>query len=194
MLIAYGCRMPFCVLDGVIRNSIYGDYVAYRNKTYVAFDGDKDMHYYRLLEAWRDNDKIGFGFLDAHDLNYARDSSDTESIRAQLRERLKNSKVMLLLVGESTARLTRFVKWEIEYAHKIDLPIIVANLNKKRGYDSSHCPSAILDGGVYTVHISYERNIIKYALDNFPEHYRANKKDGGANLRYPESVYTSLGL
>jgi hypothetical protein len=168
--------------------------MAYRNKTYVAFDGDKDMLYYNLLKAWRDNDKIDFGLLDAHDINSARDSSQTESIRAQLRERLNNSKVMLLLVGESTSRLTRFVKWEIDYAHKINLPIIVVNLNKKRAYDSSRCPSAVLDDDVYTVHISYERDIIKYALDNFPGDYSQNKSKGDAKRIYPAKVYKNLGL
>lgn len=168
--------------------------MAYRNKTYVAFDGDNDMHYYNLLKAWRDNENIDFGLLDAHDINSARDTSQTESIRAQLRERLQNSKVILLLVGESTARLTRFVKWEIDYAHKIDLPIVVANLNKKRRYDASRCPSAVLDDDVYTVHISYERDIIKYALDHFPGEYSRNKRDGGAKRFYPSSVYTKLGL
>jgi len=168
--------------------------MAYRNKTYVAFDGDNDMRYYNLLKAWRDNDNIDFGLLDAHDINDARDTSQTESIRAQLRERLQNSKVMLLLVGENTARLTRFVKWEIDYAHKIDLPIIVANLNKKRSYDASRCPAAVLDDNVYTVHISYERDIIKYAIDNFPDEYRGNKKEGDAKRYYADSVYKKLGL
>jgi hypothetical protein len=168
--------------------------MAYRSKTYVAFDGDNDMRYYNLLKAWRDNDKIDFGLLDAHDINTARDSSQTESIRAQLRERLNNSKVMLLLVGESTSRLARFVKWEIDYAHKIDLPIIVANLNKKRAYDSSRCPSAVLDDNVYTVHISYERDMIKYALDHFPEEYSKNKGEGSARRYYVDSVYRNLGL
>jgi len=78
----------------------------YRNKLYIAFDGDNDMRYYRLLEAWRDNDHIDFGFFDAHDINYARDASQTESIRAQLRERMQNSNLMLLLVGERTRYLS----------------------------------------------------------------------------------------
>ncbi len=166
----------------------------YRSKLYTAFDGDNDMWAYRMLEAWRDNDKIDFGFVDAHDLNTARDDSLTESIREQLRERMRNSKLMLLLVGEKTNRLTRFVKWEIEYARKIDLPIVVANLNKKRTYDSARCPSAIIEGSVYTVHVSYERNIIKYAVDNFPQHYRQHKGEQGAELSYPASVYQSVGL
>jgi hypothetical protein len=187
--------------DGFGRQSIlqwmdlsFGGNVAYRNRLYVAFDGDNDMWAYRMLEAWRDNDKIDFGFLDAHDLNTARDDSLTESIRRQLRERMQNSKLMLLLVGEKTKYLSRFVAWEIDYAHKIDLPIVVANLNDKCSYDPDRCPAAVLDGDVYTVHISYERNIIKYAVDYFPDEYRRNKSQGDAKRRYPASVYQSLGL
>ena len=168
--------------------------MAYRNKLYTAFDGDNDMHYYRLLEAWRDNDRIDFGFLDAHDLNYARDSSQTESIRRQLRERMQNAKLMLLLVGEKTRFLTRFVAWEVDYAHKIGLPIIVADLNKARAYDPSRCPSAVTDGDVYTVHISFDRNISKYAVDNYPDEYRHHNCQARAKRHYAASIYTRLGL
>ena len=49
--------------------------MAYRNKTYVAFDGDKDMRYYNLMKAWKQNDNTNFNFYNAHDLNTARDSS-----------------------------------------------------------------------------------------------------------------------
>ena len=37
----------------------------YRNKTFVSFDGDSDMSYYRLMQAWRQNDGIAFNFYDA---------------------------------------------------------------------------------------------------------------------------------
>lgn len=56
----------------------------YRNKTFVSFDGDTDIHYYRLMQAWKQSDGIDFNFYDAHDLNTARDSSREESIKAQL--------------------------------------------------------------------------------------------------------------
>ena len=55
--------------------------MSYRNKTYVAFDGDNDIHYYRLMCAWKQNDATLFSFFDAHDLNYARDTSLEESIK-----------------------------------------------------------------------------------------------------------------
>ena len=36
--------------------------MAYRNKVYVAFDGDNDMSYYNLLKAWNANENIDFTF------------------------------------------------------------------------------------------------------------------------------------
>jgi hypothetical protein len=75
--------------------------MAYRNKPYVCFDGDNDIrHYtplyaiirhYRLMQAWTENEKFTFNFYNAHDLNTARDDSQEESIKRQLRERFANS-------------------------------------------------------------------------------------------------------
>ena len=98
--------------------------MAYRNKTYVAFDGDNDIHYYRLMKAWRQTDSSTFNFYDAHDINTARDSSQEESIKRQLRIRMSNTKVFVLLIGNNTRFLRKFVKWEIETAIRLNLPII----------------------------------------------------------------------
>src|SRR5215472_12862811 len=110
--------------------------MTYRNRTYIAFDGDNDMRYYRTMQMWKANDNIDFNFYDAHDLNSARDSSQEESIKRQLRERMQNAKQFILLAGEKTRYLTKFVMWEVEYARKLDLPIIVANLNGTKEYDA----------------------------------------------------------
>lgn len=32
----------------------------YRNKTYVAFDADSDIRYYRLMKAWKQSDNSEF--------------------------------------------------------------------------------------------------------------------------------------
>ena len=45
--------------------------MAYRNKTFVSFDGDNDIHYYRLMTAWKAHSQFDFNFYDAHDLNTA---------------------------------------------------------------------------------------------------------------------------
>src|SRR6266700_3426210 len=167
--------------------------MSYRNKTYVAFDGDNDMWAYRIMQAWKENEHIDFDFYDANDLNSARDTSTEESIKAQLRERMANAKQMVLLVGEKTKGLRKFVPWEIDLARKKDIPIVVANLNKKRGYDADRCPSAI-GSVVYTMHVSFQPRIIQYALDNFAETYDKFKNANVGNYYYKDSVYEQLGL
>ena len=59
--------------------------MAYRNKTYVCFDGDSDMKYYNLMKAWKQSDNTNFNFYDAHELNTAYDSSKEKSIKKQLK-------------------------------------------------------------------------------------------------------------
>ena len=76
--------------------------MSYQNKTYVAF-ASEDIKYYRLMEAWRENKKIDFNFYDAHDLYIARDTSLPETIKRNLRQRLKNAKQVVLL-GSRDAR------------------------------------------------------------------------------------------
>src|SRR5699024_5676730 len=115
--------------------------MAYRNKTYVAFDGDNDIRYYQLMKAWRQTDNTTFNFYDAHDINYARDTSLESSIKRQLRIRMDNTKVFVLLIGEKTRYLRKFVKWEIETALRLNLPIIAVNLNGQKKSDI-FCPSS----------------------------------------------------
>jgi hypothetical protein len=169
--------------------------MSYRNKTYVAFDGDTDIACYRLMKAWKQNEHIDFNFFDAHDLNSARDSSTEESIKAQLRLRMVESKQMVLLVGEKTRLLRKFIPWEIELARKKGIPIVVANLNGHREYDDTRCPGALKDN-VYTVSVSFQPKIVQFALDAFPTQFANLKNAQGYDHRhhYGSDVYKSLGL
>lgn len=165
----------------------------YRNKTFVSFDGDTDMHYYRLMTAWKQNDGMDFNFYNAHDLNSARDSSEEESIKAQLAERMRNTKIFVLLVGERTRYLTKFVRWEIEQAISRDLPIIVVNLSGRRSMDQDRCPPLAQEA--LAIHIPFNAAIMQYALDNWPgshETYTSQNKSGP--FYYKDEVYTKLGV
>src|SRR6266567_3179275 len=129
--------------------------MSYQNKTYIAFDGDNDMWAYAYMKGWKSNENMDFNFYNAHDLNSARDTSTEESIKAQLRIRMANAKQMILLVGKNTKYLRKFVPWEIELAHKKDIPIVVANLNNKREHDAILCPSTVVEDKIYTIHVSF---------------------------------------
>lgn len=167
--------------------------MAYRNKTYVAFDGDKDIRYYYLMKAWRDRDNDSFNFHDAHDLNTSRDTSQEDSIKANLRRRFDNSKAFVLLIGESTRYLTKFVKWEIEQAIRLDLPIIAVNLNGKRSMDENTCPPVLRDALV--MHVSFNQSIVRYTLDNWPDsHKKHRRQQHSGPYYYKKNIYDQLGL
>jgi len=166
--------------------------VAYRNKTYVCFDGDTDMASYRLMTAWHANEKFSFQFQNAHDLNTARDSSQEESIKRQLRERFANSKDFIVLIGEKTRFLTKFVRWEMEVALKLGLPIIGVNLNGCRERDD-RCPPTIREELV--VYVSFRPKIIEHAMKYWPEEYVKLEKERVTGPRYYNNkLYESLGI
>ena len=167
--------------------------MAYRNKIYVAFDADNDIHYYRLMQAWKQNDGTNFDFYDAHDLNNLMPWSTEQTIKDKLQERMRNTKVFVLLVGDKTRHLYKFVRWDIEQAIKRGLPIIVVNLNGKRYKDEDLCP-AILDGEL-AVHVSFNQKIISLALDKWEDFDRECRSTGkSGDYKYDAEVYRSLGL
>ena len=166
--------------------------MAYHNKLYVSMDADNDLRYYRLMQAWKQNDNIGFNFYDAHDINMIYDKSEA-SIKAGLQERFHNTKVFVLLVGEHTKYLYRYVRWEIEQAIKRDLPCIVVNINGKRSCDYDLCPALMRDH--LAIHISFNARILQYALENWPESYEKHKREGKTGpFYYKDEVYKDLGL
>jgi hypothetical protein len=169
--------------------------MAYRNKTYIAFDGDIDIRYYNLMKAWKQNDNTNFNFYDAHDLNTALDTSSEETIKRRLRERMENSKVFVLLVGNNTKNLRKpYVRYEIDHAiNYYKIPIIVVNLNGLKKCDSNLCPPAARDA--LSIHIPFGQKILQYALENWTsEHYTHIDKGEHGAYYYKDIIYTSLGL
>ena len=166
--------------------------MVYRNKVYVSMDADNDIRYYYLMQAWRQSDHTAFNFADAHDINTILDKSEL-SIKSGLQERLRNTKVFVLLVGESTKYLYKYVRWEIEQALKRELPIIVVNLNGARGQDTARCPALLRDQ--LAVHINFTSKMLQHALENWPasdKQFRGRREID--SYHYVDSVYRSLGL
>lgn len=172
--------------------------MAYRNKTYVAF-ASEDIHCYRLMEAWRDNANIGFNFFDAHDINVALDTSHPDTIRRRLGERLSTTKQTVVLLSNTTrpkaARPSTFLYYEIEAIRRRNLPVIFVNLNGSRNIQSTRLPATL--GEHYSISVSFQPTIIKYALDEYVPAFLNNAaaphpKNGP--YQYKESVYRRLGL
>lgn len=166
--------------------------MSYKDPTYVIFDGDEDAWAYRFMRGWRQNERIDFDFEDAHDLdNMTSRAQDEAYVKGKLRPRMQNSAVALVLVGEKTRNLYRFVRWEMELALELGLAVVVANLNEKRSMDRDRCPPILRDATA--VHVAFKMRIIKYALDSWPAEFRRLRSDSGARY-YSDEVYKSLGL
>jgi hypothetical protein len=113
--------------------------MAYRNGNYSAFYVDSpfnqnnlgansthDFVYYNLLKAWKVKD-VTFPFNDSHNKNYnVRDGSDWETtLKPRLRERLRNSKNIILFISSFTKN-SNALKEEIDYGiNNQELPVIV---------------------------------------------------------------------
>ncbi|ATU63403.1 TIR domain-containing protein [Piscinibacter gummiphilus] len=113
--------------------------MAYRNGNYAAFyviepfstsslgaNATKDFCYYNTLRMWKGADP-SFPFVDSHEKTYSvRDGSDWEStLKPRLRERLRNSKNLVLFLSSGTVN-SRAVKEEVDYAiNDQGLPVIV---------------------------------------------------------------------
>jgi len=168
--------------------------MSHLNPAYVVFDGDEDGWSYRLMKGWKVNERVDFDFRDAHDLDgmTARAQSE-EYVKTQLRERMAKSGAVLVLIGEKTKNLYKFVRWELELAQQLKLPIIAVNLNESKSQDD-RCPPVIRDTCV--LHIPFKMKAIKWALDNWPGIYARltpEEKDKGHRI-VSDAVYTNLGL
>ena len=98
--------------------------MAYRDAIYVIFDGDKDKWAYAYMLGWKTNDRVAFDFRDAHDLTAMKSrAQDGVYVKSRLRERMNNTKQIVVIVGESTKDLRNFVPWEINLAIGKNLPI-----------------------------------------------------------------------
>ena len=86
----------------------------------------KDFCYYNMLRAWKGSDS-SFPFNNAHDTTYSvRDNSDWETtLKPRLRERLRNSKNLILFLSDYTSN-SRALREEVDYAmNSLNLPVIV---------------------------------------------------------------------
>lgn len=166
--------------------------MGYRNKTYVIFDGDKDMWAYGFMLGWNKHEHMEFNFYNAHDLLPMEGTASEAYVKSVLKQRLQNTKQAIVVVGDSTRYLYRFVRWEIETCIDMGIPIMVVNLNGLNEMDTDLCPPILR--GTCTIHVPFKAKAIQYALDDFCDGFADYKMQGLTDLYLKPYVYTSLGL
>ncbi|MDR1276693.1 MAG: TIR domain-containing protein [Candidatus Accumulibacter sp.] len=183
--------------------------MAYRNGNYTAFyvaepfnpnalgaNATKDFLYYNTLRMWKGADS-SFPFIDSHDKTYnVRDDSDWEStLKPRLRERLRNSKNIVLILSSITAN-SRALREEIDYGiNDQGLPVIViypeystkesllVNESLKQAVKNLWNNLPILRDSmekVPTIHVPLDQGLIKKSLED---------NDLMVNSKKPSGIY-----
>jgi hypothetical protein len=170
-----------------------GAQMAYKDKVYVCFDGENDVRHFQLMKNWEQNDKTPFSFLNAQEFKRSYETIVAATTKRKLREKLITSDVFVVLIGQQTKYLYRVERWEMELALELGRPIIGINLNGLRNLDNELCPPILRDKLV--LYISFNAEILQYALENWPESFEKNKSAGSVGpFYYKDPVYGSLGL
>jgi len=134
----------------------------------------KDFVYYNLLRSWKGKDS-SFPFVDSHDKTYnVRDNSDWEStLKPRLRERLRYSKNIVLLLSDKTVS-SRALREEIDYGiNTLGLPVIAVYPD----YDSKE---SLLSNGSLKQEVKNlwdKLPIFKNSMDKVPTLHFPMKKD-----------------
>lgn len=152
-------------------------------RTFVGFSST-DIRYYRLMLAWKENEKIDFNFANLQ-LDKEINSEDESYIKRCCRDRLNQAGYFIQLIGDDTRYKYKYVRWEAEIAVEKDCTIIGVNLNGSKKFDEERTPRVICDIGA--VFVPFKPKIIKHALENY------KMKERG-NFVYQDSFYKSLGL
>ena len=151
-------------------------------RTFVGFSST-DIHYYRLMLAWKENEYIDLNFANcqlAQEIN----SEDEAYIKRKCRERIDMAGTFAVLIGQDTRSKHKYVRWEMEVAIEKKCWIIGINLDKSRRVVDATCPPIIRNIGA--IFVPFSPKIVAYALEN----YRMGAND---DFHYKDHIYTQLG-
>lgn len=180
--------------------------MSYRNGTYIAFDGLgqinptlSDFKYYATIQAWAQNNNINFNYVDSHDKTYAvRDSSLRATLEQRIRERLSNSKNVIIILSSDTRKSGSMLSYEIEQAvDTYSLPLIIAYVDYKIVADPSslshYWPDSlrarIQNGSASAIHIPFCKDALLDAIGQFGT---SNKPNTSLNY-YIEAAHRQFG-
>lgn len=155
-----------------------------RKRVFVSFSST-DIHYYRLLQAWNSNERIGLDFIDLQLKREVR-SEKQDYIRRVIRPKIKTSSVFILIIGEDTKFREDYVYWETETAIEENCRLIGLNLDGSRRIVRPKTPKPFINAGAQFVPFNYK--LLQKALNGSWDPSR----DG--NWHYKVEVYRELGL
>jgi MTH538 TIR-like domain (DUF1863) len=151
-------------------------------RTFIGFSSS-DIHYYRLMQAWKNNQHIDFNFTDCQ-LPSEINSDNEIYIKRKCRERINMAGKYALLIGQDTRSKHKYVRWEAEVAIEKGCTIIGINIDGSQYMNIQTCPPIIRDIGA--IFVPFSAAIVAYAIQNY-------QMQSSGHYYYEDSVYKELG-
>jgi hypothetical protein len=151
-------------------------------RTFVGFSSS-DIHYYRLMLAWKEHEHIDFNFTNCQ-LGQEINSENEVYIKQKCRERIVMAGTFAILIGGDTRSKHKYVRWEIEVAIEKKCRIIGINLDGLRRVNPTTCPTNIRNIGA--IFVPFSPKIVSFALENYQMH-------PNDDYHYKDEIYTRLG-
>jgi hypothetical protein len=111
---------------------------------------------------------------------------------------MKNAKQFILLGSDDAKRKggdgKSFLAHEIKNMIDLKLPIVIGHIGGSRAINNNFIPKPLLDAAYYTLSVSFQPAIIKYALDNYAANFAQNSKTRTGSHYYEAEHYRKLGL
>lgn len=155
-----------------------------RTGTYIAFDGlgekdptKSDFKYYATIQGWDASKASDFHLTNSHEKASAvRDTSKLETLKASIRQRLRASKNMLIVLSDDTRKSGSVLSWEIEEAvDTYELPLIIAHTGREYVLDpnslSNRWPTTLekrlRNEKAKAIHIPFKQTAIFEAIQRY---------------------------
>lgn len=184
--------------------------MAYRNGTYVAFDGQgttdptqSDFKYYGLIKGWNKSNIHDFYFSDSHEKTYqVLASSKLETLKDRLLERMRGSKNMLIIISTDTNWDRGLLNFEIEKAVDCySLPLIITYVGYNAILDvdalkntwTKALSERIDNGSAKCIHIPFKETAIMTAISQFSMHSTGDNVLTSSKTCYTKDTYKNWG-
>lgn len=151
-------------------------------RTFIGFSST-DINYYRLMLAWKANERIDFNFANCQ-LSQEVHSDNEAYIKQKCRERIDMAGTFAVLIGKDTRSKHKYVRWEMEVALEKGCRIIGINIDKSRSVVDATCPPIIRNIGA--IFVPFSPQIVAHALANWT-------MQPNDDWHYKDEVYRGLG-
>lgn len=162
--------------------------MAYRNATYIAFDGQSetdptksDFKFYTTILGWHASSRVDFKFANSHERTSAvKDTSSRETLKSRIRERLALSKNCVVILSDQTRKHGSMLSYEVEQAvDNFGLPLICAytgvdallNPQTHRSRWPNSLAIRIENRSAKAIHIPFKMRALYDAIGQFTVHH-----------------------